>query len=120
MGGGRREFLTNVEQDIEGTSGKRTDGINLINEWQQKHRRHNAHYVQTKDELLNVSSRFVATELAVLDFVGKKTLSTHRELVDAADVFFETLFDHKNLMKACVRVGIFFLIFRARAGSHSD
>lgn len=55
MGGGRQEFLTNVEQDLEGTSGKRTDGINLIKEWQHKHRRHNAHYIQTKDELLNVS-----------------------------------------------------------------
>lgn len=66
MGGGRQEFLTNVEQDSEGTSGKRTDGINLIKEWQHKHRHHNAHYVQTKDELLNVSRQFDRAGLAVL------------------------------------------------------
>lgn len=55
MGGGRQEFLKNTEQDIDGITGKRTDGVNLIQEWQHQHRRHNAKYVQTKNELLNVS-----------------------------------------------------------------
>lgn len=55
MGGGRQEFLNNTEHDIDGIPGKRTDGVDLIQEWQYQHRRHNAKYVQTKDELLNVS-----------------------------------------------------------------
>lgn len=55
MGGGRREFLPETEQDIEGEPGRRTDGINLINDWKHLHRRHKAKYVQTKSELLNVS-----------------------------------------------------------------
>lgn len=58
MGGGRQEFLPTNEQDIEGVSGKRTDGVNLIREWQHKHRRQNAHYVETKHDLLNVSANF--------------------------------------------------------------
>lgn len=74
MGGGRQEFLTNVEQDLEGTSGKRTDGINLINEWHHKHRRHNAHYVQTKDQLLNVS-RKRAREWVELAFLCRVVFS---------------------------------------------
>lgn len=55
MGGGRQEFLTTADHDIEGVSGKRTDGNNLIREWKHKHRRFNAEYVDTKDALLNVS-----------------------------------------------------------------
>lgn len=55
MGGGRQEFLPTDERDVSGVPGKRTDGINLINEWQRKHHRHNANYVQTRDELFNVS-----------------------------------------------------------------
>lgn len=54
MGGGRQEFLPTWERDCEGHSGKRTDGIDLIKRWQHKHQKHNAAYVQTKDELLNV------------------------------------------------------------------
>ncbi|XP_037026003.1 alkaline phosphatase [Bradysia coprophila] len=55
MGGGRQEFLPTYEQDCEGRSGKRTDGIDLIKRWKHKHQKHNAAYVQTKDELLNIS-----------------------------------------------------------------
>lgn len=55
MGGGRQEFLPTSEKDIDGNSGKRTDGINLIKHWQNKHEKQNAAYVQTKDELLKVS-----------------------------------------------------------------
>lgn len=55
MGGGRREFLPTNAHDIEGFPGRRTDGINLIEEWKRKHHRHTAKYVQTKQELLNVS-----------------------------------------------------------------
>lgn len=56
MGGGRQEFLPTTVQDVEGNPGKRTDGVNLIKEWQHKHRKHNAQYIQSKAELLNVSS----------------------------------------------------------------
>lgn len=58
LGGGRQEFLTTAERDSEGASGKRTDGRNLINEWEDKHRRlrQNAQFVQTKEQLLNVSA----------------------------------------------------------------
>lgn len=55
MGGGRQEFLPTWEQDIEGHSGKRTDGIDLIKQWKHKHRKQNAAYVQRKAELFNVS-----------------------------------------------------------------
>lgn len=55
MGGGRQEFLPTYVKDIDGSSGKRTDGINLIKEWQQKHNGSNVVYAQTKDELFNVS-----------------------------------------------------------------
>lgn len=57
MGGGRREFLPTTEQDVEGQPGRRTDGINLIKDWQHKHRLQTAKYVQTKSELLNVSGK---------------------------------------------------------------
>lgn len=36
MGGGRRSFITTDTVDEEGKKGKRTDGRNLINEWQEK------------------------------------------------------------------------------------
>ncbi len=36
FGGGRRHFLPEEIKDIEGKSGKRTDGANLVNEWQAK------------------------------------------------------------------------------------
>lgn len=55
MGGGRQEFLPTTVEDVEGNPGKRTDGHNLIKEWQHKHRKHNAQYIQSKAELLNVS-----------------------------------------------------------------
>lgn len=55
MGGGRQEFLPTNDADIDGNPGKRTDGINLIKEWQHKHKKHNAQYIQTRAELMNVS-----------------------------------------------------------------
>lgn len=58
MGGGRQEFLPTTEQDIDGNPGKRTDDINLIKDWQQKHKKHDARYIQTRAELMNVSFFF--------------------------------------------------------------
>lgn len=48
MGGGRRNFLPNNVTDIEGSSGKRTDGRNLVDEWKAKYPQ--GLYVQTQAE----------------------------------------------------------------------
>jgi len=48
MGGGRREFIPNTMTDIEGKSGKRTDGRDLREEWKSKHPK--GIYVETKAE----------------------------------------------------------------------
>lgn len=56
MGGGRQEFLGTSDVDADGNPGKRTDDTNLIKEWQHKHRKHNSHYIQSRAELMNVSS----------------------------------------------------------------
>ncbi|MCP5163360.1 MAG: alkaline phosphatase [Hahellaceae bacterium] len=37
MGGGRRNFLPKEMKDVEGKSGKRTDGVNLVETWKSKH-----------------------------------------------------------------------------------
>jgi len=37
MGGGRREFMPNDATEVEGKSGKRTDGRDLRNEWKTKY-----------------------------------------------------------------------------------
>ncbi|XP_023936812.2 membrane-bound alkaline phosphatase-like [Bicyclus anynana] len=44
LGGGRREFLNITSVDDEGTPGKRTDGRNLIEEWQADKARRNVTY----------------------------------------------------------------------------
>ncbi|CAH0401074.1 unnamed protein product [Chilo suppressalis] len=41
LGGGRRNFLPNFTRDEEGTRGRRTDGRNLIHEWQDDKRERN-------------------------------------------------------------------------------
>nr|UAX26434.1 alkaline phosphatase [Galleria mellonella] len=57
LGGGRREFLPNNMIDEEGTQGKRLDGRNLINEWQEdKISRNVSHkYVWNRQELIQLS-----------------------------------------------------------------
>lgn len=55
LGGGRKHFLPNTVRELEGKMGKRLDGHNLINEWLSMHG-NEAHYAQTRDELLNVST----------------------------------------------------------------
>lgn len=54
MGGGRQEFLPTWETDVDGLPGKRTDGLNLIKQWQQQHKHDKAVYAQTRDDMLNV------------------------------------------------------------------
>ncbi|XP_053612177.1 membrane-bound alkaline phosphatase-like isoform X1 [Plodia interpunctella] len=55
LGGGRREFLPNTTFDDEGGQGFRTDGQNLIEQWQQdKSDRDLSHdYVWNRDQLMN-------------------------------------------------------------------
>ncbi|XP_045503532.1 membrane-bound alkaline phosphatase-like [Colias croceus] len=54
LGGGRREFLSQGTLDEEGGAGLRTDGRNLIEEWQQDKRARNAsqRYVWNRSQLL--------------------------------------------------------------------
>lgn len=44
MGGGRREFLADTMRDEENARGRRTDGRNLIEEWQEDKRNRNVSY----------------------------------------------------------------------------
>lgn len=57
MGGGRREFLPISSVDEEGTPGRRTDGRNLIKEWEEdKISRNVSHqYVWNRDQLMNAA-----------------------------------------------------------------
>ncbi|CAH0694833.1 unnamed protein product [Spodoptera exigua] len=54
LGGGRREFLPNSTIDEEGSRGKRLDGRNLIEEWQENKRARNVsyQYVWNRDQLM--------------------------------------------------------------------
>ncbi|XP_026759498.3 membrane-bound alkaline phosphatase-like isoform X2 [Galleria mellonella] len=57
LGGGRREFLPNTTFDEEGTQGLRTDGLNLIEEWQASKESQNVDfkYVWNREQLMNLS-----------------------------------------------------------------
>ncbi|KAI5633720.1 alkaline phosphatase domain-containing protein [Phthorimaea operculella] len=58
LGGGRGVFLPNTTIDEEGSPGKRLDGRNLIEEWQQVQKESgiNAQYVWHRSELLAATS----------------------------------------------------------------
>ncbi|BDU38809.1 alkaline phosphatase [Vibrio nigripulchritudo] len=47
FGGGRREFIPNTMTDPEGKKGKRKDGRNLVDEWQQRYPEGNYVYDRT-------------------------------------------------------------------------
>lgn len=52
LGGGRRGFLNTTMRDDEGTVGLRTDGRNLIDEWQEERNKEgNAKYIWHKQQL---------------------------------------------------------------------
>lgn len=55
LGGGRQEFMTTEEKDVEGNYGKRTDK-NLIKHWLHIHRHESHKYVDSKEELLAVDN----------------------------------------------------------------
>ncbi|KPJ11777.1 Membrane-bound alkaline phosphatase [Papilio machaon] len=57
LGGGRREFLPTSSVDEEGNVGRRTDGRNLIEEWQADKRAQNVtyDYVWNRSQLMNVA-----------------------------------------------------------------
>ncbi|KAG6453207.1 hypothetical protein O3G_MSEX008029 [Manduca sexta] len=56
LAGGRREFIPNGTVDEEGSSGRRTDGRNLIEEWQSDKRARNVtyNYVWNRSQLMDV------------------------------------------------------------------
>ncbi|KAJ8712623.1 hypothetical protein PYW07_005465 [Mythimna separata] len=58
LGGGRREFLPNSTIDEEGTRGRRLDGRNLIEEWQENKRARNVsyQYVWNREQLLDAAA----------------------------------------------------------------
>uniref|UniRef100_A0A182J4L8 Alkaline phosphatase n=1 Tax=Anopheles atroparvus TaxID=41427 RepID=A0A182J4L8_ANOAO len=56
MGGGRREFLPTYETDIDGTRGRRTDGVDLIKHWQHHHAHQQSAYVQNRVQLLETDT----------------------------------------------------------------
>ncbi|XP_022822920.1 membrane-bound alkaline phosphatase-like [Spodoptera litura] len=57
LGGGRREFLPNSTVDEEGSRGKRLDGRNLIEEWQESKRAQNVsyRYVWNREQLMDAA-----------------------------------------------------------------
>ncbi|CAB3230337.1 unnamed protein product [Arctia plantaginis] len=58
LGGGRREFLPNTVYDEEGTQGRRSDGRNLIEEWQENKKTLNVsyQYIWNRKQLLDTAS----------------------------------------------------------------
>ncbi|KAG6453203.1 membrane-bound alkaline phosphatase [Manduca sexta] len=58
LGGGRRNFLPNTVNDEEGTPGNRTDGRNLIEEWQAAKAAQNVtyKYIWNREELNELAS----------------------------------------------------------------
>lgn len=60
FGGGRTKFIPNTENDVDGNSGERLDGVNLIEQW--KNNRNDAHVVYDKvglDSLDFMQSEYV-------------------------------------------------------------
>ncbi|XP_059054706.1 membrane-bound alkaline phosphatase-like [Achroia grisella] len=57
LGGGRKKFLPHTMYDEEGTQGDRTDGLNLIEEWEANKASQNVtyKYVWNREQLMNVS-----------------------------------------------------------------
>ncbi|XP_059054708.1 membrane-bound alkaline phosphatase-like [Achroia grisella] len=57
LGGGRREFRPNTTRDEENTRGRRTDGRDIIEEWQQLRAAQNVsyNYVWNREQLMNIS-----------------------------------------------------------------
>lgn len=56
MGGGRRHFIPNTLTDEEGKTGKRTDGVNLIDSWKAKYAAGNYIYDQAGFDALSADS----------------------------------------------------------------
>ncbi|XP_017781185.1 PREDICTED: membrane-bound alkaline phosphatase-like [Nicrophorus vespilloides] len=54
LGGGRGKFLPKTIVDEEGQKGKRSDGVNLIEDWLEQKSGVNAEYVWKRDDLLNL------------------------------------------------------------------
>lgn len=59
LGGGRREFLPNTEEDEDGNPGSRTDGENLIESWKSDKSNRNVSfdYVSNRGQLLDLDPK---------------------------------------------------------------
>ncbi|CAH2044369.1 unnamed protein product, partial [Iphiclides podalirius] len=94
LGGGRREFIPTTSTDEEGTAGRRTDGRNLIEEWQlDKISRNVTHqYVWNRSQLLSAAENvpeylmglFEATHMQYNSEANKETEPTLSELTEIA------------------------------------
>lgn len=65
LGGGRRMFINQTTIDEEGKPGRRSDGRNLINEWQNRTGRRQ--YVWNRNGLLNVDAKKTDYLLGLVD-----------------------------------------------------
>lgn len=81
MGGGRREFRDTTVRDEENVKGKRTDGLDLIEEWQQTKlvETDRKSYVWNKTELMNVDPNEVDYLLGLFEGTHCKY---HLDVVD--------------------------------------
>ncbi|XP_058062181.1 membrane-bound alkaline phosphatase-like [Anopheles bellator] len=69
LGGGRKQFLPTTEVDTSGNRGLRTDGSNLISEWQQsKGAGANATYITSVDELGRLDTSKIDYLLGLFDY----------------------------------------------------
>uniref|UniRef100_A0A182M9R4 Alkaline phosphatase n=1 Tax=Anopheles culicifacies TaxID=139723 RepID=A0A182M9R4_9DIPT len=68
LGGGRKQFIPTSEQDTSGARGLRTDGKNLINEWQQSKQGANATYITTVNQLASLDTSKIDYLLGLFDY----------------------------------------------------
>ncbi|KUJ83891.1 alkaline phosphatase [Microbulbifer flavimaris] len=72
MGGGRRHFLPATETDLEGKPGRRQDGRNLVQEWQQRYSDGGTNAVYIEDQ-----SGFDSIDVAATDKLLGLFASSH-------------------------------------------
>lgn len=71
MGGGRREFLPNISDPLTNNTGRRRDGLDLIELWHEDKIQNNAthQYVSDRSELMKVSLKLFTLYLK-LNLIG--------------------------------------------------
>uniref|UniRef100_A0A182QCQ3 Alkaline phosphatase n=1 Tax=Anopheles farauti TaxID=69004 RepID=A0A182QCQ3_9DIPT len=68
LGGGRKNFIPTGQTDASGAPGLRTDGKNLIQEWQQSKQGKNATYITTVSELASLDTSKIDYLLGLFDY----------------------------------------------------